>query len=130
MRSCSLRNRKVQGPKFILVLITPRRQPALIHFDRCGSTVKHKQSNEKFNSIVWGLTYSCEDKVSDNILSEKMNVNDWVYFVNMGAYCHAIRTPFNGFPAAKICYYIHEMDLWVIYFVFMKKFSRNFHFQL
>ncbi len=39
MRSCSLRNLKVQGPKFILVLITPRRQPALIHFDRCGSTV-------------------------------------------------------------------------------------------
>ncbi len=40
MRSCSLRNRRVQGPKFILLPISRRRQPALIHFDRCERTVQ------------------------------------------------------------------------------------------
>ncbi len=55
MRSCSLRNRKVQGPNFILVLITPRRQPALIHFDRCGSTVpslNRERQTVNISSIV------------------------------------------------------------------------------
>ncbi len=36
---CSPQNRKLKGPKLILLLISRRRQPALIHFDCNGHTV-------------------------------------------------------------------------------------------
>ena len=50
--------------------------------------------------VIWGRT--CDDK--DEIVSLRqdcylpmLDVGDWLYFDNMGAYTNAIGTEFNGF---------------------------------
>lgn len=47
---------------------------------------------------VWGPTCDSLDCIDDNCyLPEKVNVGDWLYFSDMGAYSQASATKFNGF---------------------------------
>jgi len=57
-----------------------------------------------FNSTFFGPTCDSIDVIAKNISFPDMNLGDWVYFANMGAYTIAAGSCFNGFEQPPIYY--------------------------
>jgi len=57
-----------------------------------------------FNSTFFGPTCDSIDVIAKNISFPDMNLGDWVYFDNMGAYTIAAGSCFNGFERPPIYY--------------------------
>jgi len=57
-----------------------------------------------YNSTFFGPTCDSIDVIAKNISFPEMNLNDWVYFANMGAYTIAAGSCFNGFERPPIYY--------------------------
>lgn len=53
---------------------------------------------------VFGPTCDSMDVLSRGVLLPKMEVGDWMYFQNMGAYTSAAASIFNGFPTTEKFY--------------------------
>ena len=50
---------------------------------------------------VFGPTCGSLDVLNHGVLLPQMDVSDWVYFQNMGAYMLAAANTFNGFPTTE-----------------------------
>ena len=61
-------------------------------------------------AIIWGQTCDSADEVISDISLPELNIGDWLYFENMGAYTGVAHSPFNGFPKPQSLYYISESD--------------------
>jgi len=57
-----------------------------------------------FKCSVWGPTCDSLDCISKDAILPKMNIGDWMYFPNMGAYTLAAASKFNGFKEPKVVY--------------------------
>ena len=57
-----------------------------------------------YPSTVFGPTCDSMDVLSRGVLLPKMEVGDWMYFQNMGAYTSAAASTFNGFPTTEKFY--------------------------
>jgi ornithine decarboxylase len=57
-----------------------------------------------FNSTFFGPTCDSIDVIAKNISFPDLNLGDWVYFTNMGAYTIAAGSCFNGFERPPIYY--------------------------
>jgi len=57
---------------------------------------------KKTKAILFGRTCDSLDWIANSISMETMNVGDWLYIPNMGAYTTATSTEFNGFPKPVI----------------------------
>ena len=56
-----------------------------------------------YASTVFGPTCDSIDVIARNVLLPKLQIGDWLYFQNMGAYTMAAASSFNGFtPSEKI----------------------------
>ena len=64
-------------------------------------------------SSVWGPTCDGLDKICDDSYLPELEVGDWLYFDNMGAYTISAYSPFNGFPKPASYYFVKECDRWV-----------------
>ena len=62
------------------------------------------QDETLYPSTVFGPTCDSMDVLSRGVLLPKMNVGDWMYFQNMGAYTSAAASTFNGFPTTEKFY--------------------------
>jgi len=62
------------------------------------------QRRNLFASTVFGPTCDSLDVISRSVLLPKLNVGDWLYFQNMGAYTMAAASNFNGFPLSEKFY--------------------------
>lgn len=61
------------------------------------------ESNEpRYQSVIWGPTCDCTDKVADDYWIPELHVGDWLLIDNMGAYTVTLCTDFNGFERAQI----------------------------
>jgi len=60
-----------------------------------------------FRSTIFGPTCDSMDCISKDISFPEVNVGDWLYFKNMGAYSVAAASPFNGFKSNPTTFYIH-----------------------
>lgn len=69
-----------------------------------------KRSPEKYTTTLWGPTCDSTDKICVDIDLELLEINDILYFENMGAYTIPLRTPFNGFQKTKIVYFLNDAD--------------------
>ncbi|ORX52269.1 ornithine decarboxylase [Piromyces finnis] len=58
----------------------------------------------EFNCSVWGPTCDSLDCLSKNTLLPELDVGDWLYFDEMGAYTISAASEFNGFKKSKILY--------------------------
>ncbi|CAI2353582.1 unnamed protein product [Caenorhabditis sp. 36 PRJEB53466] len=67
--------------------------------------------NEKFMSTIWGPTCDSLDLVEDKKLMVKMEVGEWMYYEDMGAYTLAAATTFNGF-AKPVPMYVMSEEMW------------------
>lgn len=57
-----------------------------------------------FSSTIFGPTCDSIDVISRSTLLPKLEVGDWVYFQNMGAYTCAAASDFNGFTPTRKFY--------------------------
>jgi len=61
----------------------------------------------EYRSTIFGPTCDSMDCIGKDIPFPEMEVGDWFYFKNMGAYTVAACSPFNGFKAHATTFYIH-----------------------
>jgi len=67
-----------------------------------GEEKKGNESRDLFPTTVFGPTCDSIDVLARSVLLPKMEVSDWLYFQNMGAYTMAASSSFNGFaPSDK-----------------------------
>lgn len=83
-----------------------------ILFDHYNPTPLVLQSNnnegtESFKTTIFGPTCDSMDCIAKDIDFPEVNVGDWLYFKNMGAYSVAAASPFNGFKSNPTTFYIH-----------------------
>eukprot|EP00475_Leptophrys_vorax_P023820 TRINITY_DN3277_c0_g1_i1.p1 TRINITY_DN3277_c0_g1~~TRINITY_DN3277_c0_g1_i1.p1 ORF type:complete len:814 (+),score=207.67 TRINITY_DN3277_c0_g1_i1:306-2747(+) len=64
-----------------------------------------KPEEKKFRCTIFGPTCDGIDVVSDQEYLPKLEVGDWLYFENMGAFTVSSSTSFNGFELPKFHYF-------------------------
>ena len=67
-------------------------------------TNRQKEDENLYSSTVFGPTCDSMDVLSRGVLLPKMDIGDWMYFQNMGAYTSAAASTFNGFPTTDKFY--------------------------
>ncbi|KAF1949604.1 hypothetical protein CC80DRAFT_520437 [Byssothecium circinans] len=80
---------------------------------KCGNDVLYDSHRSGYDTpsmteySIWGPTCDGIDKIPDtHSFSEVLNMGDWLYFEDMGAYTKCSATPFNGFPSAHETIYV------------------------
>jgi len=58
-----------------------------------------------YASTVYGPTCDSTDKLNDDVLLPELNIGDWLYYENAGAYTVCLQTAFCGFPRPTVYYY-------------------------
>lgn len=66
------------------------------------------ESNEKHTSSIWGPTCDGLDCISASIEIPKLEIGDWIYWKNMGAYTISAAVQFNGLPFGKPLYFMSK----------------------
>jgi len=64
------------------------------------------QGKPTFKSTIFGPTCDSMDCIARDIMLPELEVGDWIYFKNMGAYTVAASSNFNGFNSCPATYYI------------------------
>lgn len=67
---------------------------------------KQNGRTEQFKCTIFGPTCDSMDCIAKDILMPELEVGEWLYFKNMGAYTTAAASPFNGFKSHANTYYI------------------------
>ncbi|CAJ0939522.1 unnamed protein product, partial [Mesorhabditis belari] len=62
-----------------------------------GVPLNPKPDRPNLRSTIFGPTCDTWDKIEEDRLIEKMNTNEWIYYIDMGAYSCACASNFNGF---------------------------------
>ncbi|KAF7632651.1 hypothetical protein Mgra_00007955 [Meloidogyne graminicola] len=93
------------------------------HFHPWGQPLFKKRNDENNASsyiptIIWGQTCDGLDQIEENTKMPKMEVGDWIFYKNMGAYTNVAASNFNGFETPK-SFYIFSKQFWN--FVYNKK---------
>jgi len=74
-------------------------RPSVLH--RANKT---DDSTRKHNSTFFGPTCDSIDLICKDVEMPELEVGDWLYFLNMGAYTRAAGSTFNGFALPKVFY--------------------------
>jgi len=64
------------------------------------------ENTKLYRSTIFGPTCDSMDCVNKDTLIPELEVGDWLYFRNMGAYSVAAASPFNGFKSCPTQFYI------------------------
>ena len=73
-----------------------------IIFDHCQYHLKAFRKGKTEICAVFGQTCDGLDTISQSEQLPEMEIEDWVYAENIGAYSNASATYFNGFPPAQV----------------------------
>jgi len=66
------------------------------------------QGKPTFKSTIFGPTCDSMDCIARDIMLPELEVGNWIYFKNMGAYTVAAASNFNGFNSCPSTYYINS----------------------
>jgi ornithine decarboxylase len=58
----------------------------------------------RIKSTVWGPTCDPHDKLAEDVCLPELQVGDWLFFEEVGAYTYAFSCGFNGFAPPKGIY--------------------------
>lgn len=77
-----------------------------IHFDHQHPEIlPYNEANEKkYRSIIFGPTCDSMDKICNSTLLPEMEIGEWCYVENFGAYTVASSSDFNGFTKLETFY--------------------------
>lgn len=67
---------------------------------------KQNGRTEQYKCTIFGPTCDSMDCIAKDIAMPELEVGEWLYFKNMGAYTTAAASPFNGFKSHANTYYI------------------------
>ena len=82
------------------------------HYDQ-----ENSGSRDGYNKCsVWGPA-SAPDKIADDVYLPSVELGDWLYYEDMGAYTLCLDCNFNGFPKPVVYYFITESHKYVIVYV-------------
>nr|CAD2176011.1 unnamed protein product [Meloidogyne enterolobii] len=100
------------------------------HFQPLGKPLFQKEEkNDNLNlipTIIWGQTCDGLDQIEENIKMPKMEIGDWLFYKNMGAYTSVAASKFNGFDIPKRNFYVFSLKFWnFIYNFEIKKEEKN-----
>jgi ornithine decarboxylase len=76
-------------------------------FDHVQINIKPVLENKnakKYKSTIFGPTCDSLDKVAEKVEIQELEIGDWVYVSDFGAYTVAAATTFNGFKTVKTHY--------------------------
>jgi len=68
--------------------------------------LKGQDQDSKQKSCLFGPTCDSIDVICKNIDLPELEIGDWLYFVNMGAYTIAAASSFNGFKPPNAHYIV------------------------
>jgi ornithine decarboxylase len=85
-------------------------QFSCIPFDHCKPKIYRIQTTHESNTsgrpttaaTIFGRTCDSLDWICNSQAMQELNVGDWLYIPNMGAYTTATATEFNGFPKPEM----------------------------
>jgi len=72
--------------------------------------LEKRPSAVTYNATMFGPTCDSLDCIGKDMPLPELNVGEWIYFPNMGAYTKAAASAFNGFALSK-CYYVCSTEL-------------------
>jgi len=61
---------------------------------------------DTFKCTIFGPTCDSMDCIAKDIMLPELEIGEWLYFKNMGAYTTAAASPFNGFKSHPTTFYI------------------------
>jgi len=70
--------------------------------------LQNKKGEPLFKSKIFGPTCDSIDMIHENVLLPELNVGEWVYVENFGAYTTAASSSFNGFKTTDYKYIYKE----------------------
>lgn len=77
------------------------------YFDNLGTKENHVNSQKTYS--IWGPTCDGLDCIISRIkLPYEVEIGDWLYFENAGAYTSVAATSFNGFKSNFTCIYVNS----------------------
>jgi ornithine decarboxylase len=82
-----------------------------IFFDHCHPkplVFTPGDRTETYRCTIFGPTCDSMDCIAKDIYLPELEVGEWLYFKNMGAYTVAAASPFNGFKSCPTTYYIES----------------------
>jgi len=82
-----------------------------IFFDHCHPqplVFAPGNRTETYKCTVFGPTCDSMDCIAKDIELPELEVGEWLYFKNMGAYTIAAASPFNGFKSCPTTYYVQS----------------------
>ncbi|XP_039256700.1 ornithine decarboxylase-like isoform X2 [Styela clava] len=82
-----------------------------------------------FKSRVWGPVLTSMDEVIDNVFLPQLDIGDWIFWRNMGAYSFAFNSSFNGYRTKTFYDVISKEDLILFQQLRKKETSSRFCFQ-
>jgi len=106
------------------------------HADIKVDYFKNVDLKKKFTSSLWGPTCDGLDCLFEQTEMPLLDVGDWVYFQNMGAYTLSAGSTFNGMPRPQVYYFIGDtqwlemqggQDSWC---QFVKKLEQNWNIRV
>lgn len=70
-------------------------------------TIAAQETSDGIEYSIWGPTCDGIDRIAESIrFNQTLDVGDWLYFENMGAYTKCSATKFNGFSDAHDVIYV------------------------
>ena len=69
------------------------------------------KNTQHFKCSVWGPTCDGLDLIVDDRVLPEVNIGDWLFFEDMGAYTMSASSTFNGFPKPCSFYYTTNPDM-------------------
>ncbi|KAL6712903.1 Ornithine decarboxylase [Lecanora helva] len=74
---------------------------------RILNSTSENMPRKEIHYSIWGPTCDGVDQIIEDVaLPKDLDVGDWLYFENMGAYTSCLATSFNGFSSKQIVYYV------------------------
>jgi len=77
------------------------------HYHPTPLVLSQNNRTDMHRCTIFGPTCDSMDCISKDILLPELEVGEWLYFKNMGAYSVAAASPFNGFKSHPVTFYIH-----------------------
>lgn len=75
------------------------------------------------DSSVWGPTCDGLDKINDSCLLPELNIGDWLFYEDMGAYTISGHSSFNGFMKPVTHYYCTDKERYDSYLQCVYRYS-------
>lgn len=72
--------------------------------DNTTPTTRDQKKRSLYSSTVFGPTCDSIDVIARSVLLPRLQVGDWMYFANLGAYTSAAASSFNGFTPSERFY--------------------------